>query len=157
MREGRKVNQTSSDNRYEDASYPHSALTSRIIACAVEVHKTLGPGFEEVFYQRALHKELAAASLEASREVWIDVEYKGVVLGKKRVDFVVEDVLVEIKAKAALEDVDKVQTLSYLKASGYPVGLLINFGGPKIDVVRLANTKPRKPVAAGATPGPPNR
>jgi hypothetical protein len=66
------------------------------------------------------------------------------VLGKKRVDFVVEDVMVEIKARSALEDVDKVQTLSYLKASGYPIGLLINFGGPKIEVVRLANTKPRR-------------
>ncbi len=133
-----------SSDRYEDANYPMSALTSRIIACAVEVHRTLGPGFEEVFYQRALDKELAAAGLEASREVWIEVEYKGLVLGKKRVDFVVEDVLVEIKAKSALEVVHKVQTLSYLKASGYPIGLLINFGGSEIEIKRLANTKPRR-------------
>jgi GxxExxY protein len=132
-----------SSSPYEDTNYPHSALTSRIIACAVEVHKTLGPGYEEVFYQRALAKELAAAGLDATREVEIEVTYKGLSLGKKRVDFVVEDVMVEIKARSALDDVDKVQTLSYLKASGCPVGLLINFGGPEIEIKRLANTKPR--------------
>lgn len=121
--------------------YPMSDLTSRIIACAIEVHKTLGPGFEEVFYPRALGRELAAAGIEATREVWIDVNYKGLKLGTKRVDFVIEDVLVEIKAKAALDDVDKVQTLSYLKASGYPIGLLINFGGAEIDIKRIANTR----------------
>ena len=52
------------DNRYEGTDYPLSALTSRIIACAVEVHKTLGPGFEEVFYQRALHRELSTTAPE---------------------------------------------------------------------------------------------
>ena len=62
-----------SSNQYEDDGCPLSALTSRIIACAVEVHKTLGPGFEEVFYQRALYRELIAAGLDASREVEIDV------------------------------------------------------------------------------------
>lgn len=124
-----------------DEQYLMSELTSRIIACAIEVHKTLGPGFEELFYQRALDRELAAAGVEATREVWIDVHYKGLKLGTKRVDFVIEDCLVEIKAKAALEDVDKVQTLSYLKASGYPIGLLINFGGVEIEIKRIANTK----------------
>jgi GxxExxY protein len=124
---------------HEDARYKFSELTSRIIACAIEVHKTLGPGFEEVFYQRALHREMVAAGLDAAREVDIEVHYKDLVLGKKRVDFVVDQCLVEIKAKALLDDVDVVQTISYLKASGYPVGLLINFGGPKIEIKRLAN------------------
>lgn len=124
---------------HEDARYKFSKLTSAIIACAIEVHKTLGPGFEEVFYQRALLRELLAAGLDAAREVDIEVHYKDLVLGKKRVDFVVEQCLVEIKAKSAIEDVDVVQTLSYLKASGYRVGLLINFGGPKIEVKRLVN------------------
>lgn len=71
------------------------------------------------------------------------VYYKGEQLGRKRVDFVVEVCMVETKAKAVLEDVDFVQTLSYLKASGYEVGLLINFGGPKLEVKRLINTKRR--------------
>ena len=124
-------------------SYPMVELTSRIIGCAIEVHKTLGPGFEEVFYQRAFLRELAAAGLEATREVDIEVRYKDLVLGKKRIDFVIEDCMVEIKAKAKIEDVDVVQALSYLKASGYEVGLLLNFGGPVIEIKRLANTHKR--------------
>jgi len=107
------------------------------------VHRGLGPGFEEVIYQRALEREFPAHGLEASREVWIDVVYKGLKVGRKRVDFVVGDgsgeVMLEIKAKSQLDDVDFVQTLSYLKASGYRVGLLINFGAKKIEVRRLAN------------------
>lgn len=125
-------------HQYTDARYTMSELTSRIIACAVEVHKTLGPGFEEVFYQRALHRELCAAGLEATREVEIEVQYKGIVLGKKRIDFVVEDCLVEIKAKSALDEVAIVQTVSYLRASGCRIALLINFGGPKIEIRRFA-------------------
>lgn len=60
-----------------NAQYPQSELTSRIIACCIEVHKTLGPGYEEVFYQRALLQELIADGLDALREVDIDVYYKG--------------------------------------------------------------------------------
>lgn len=119
--------------------YPLSELTSHIIAAAIEVHKALGPGFEEVIYQRALAKEFPAHSLEFSREVWIDVLYKGEKVGRKRVDFIVEECMVEIKAKAALEDVDFIQTLSYLKASGYKVGLLLNFGAKRLEIKRLAN------------------
>ena len=131
------------DQPYVDDRYPLSALTGGIIAAATEVHRSLGPGFEEVIYQRALAKELIVHDLELEREVWIDVLYKGEKIGKKRVDFVVGDqsgdVMVEIKAKKQFEDVDVVQTLSYLKASGYPVGLLVNFGGQRIEVRRLAN------------------
>lgn len=126
-----------------DERYPLSALTGRIIAAAQEVHNTIGPGFEEKIYQRALALELPALSLEYSREVQIDVLYKGEKVGNKRVDFLVDDpsgaVMVEIKAKSKLEDVDFVQALSYLKASGYKVGLLINFGGRSLQVKRLAN------------------
>ncbi len=128
-------------SEYVKPEYAMQDLTSRIIGCCIEVHKTLGPGFEEVFYQRALLQELVAAGLDAAREVDIVVTYKGVSLGKKRVDFVVGECMLEIKARAVLEDVDRVQALSYLKASGYQVGLLVNFGGPKIEVVRLANSR----------------
>ena len=126
--------------RNPEQTHPLQELTSRIIGCCIEVHKTLGPGFEEVFYQRALLRELGAAGLDAAREVDIEVTYKGVSLGKKRVDFVVGECMLEIKARSALEDVDRVQALSYLKASGYQVGLLVNVGGPKIEIVRLANS-----------------
>ncbi|MCX6343579.1 MAG: GxxExxY protein [Armatimonadetes bacterium] len=122
-----------------DKQYPLSELTSRIISCAMEVHRSLGPGFEEVFYQRALHRELLAAGMEATREVDIEVRYKELTLGKKRIDFVVENCMVEIKAKGTLDATDVIQSLSYLKASGYGVGLLINFGSAKVQIKRLAN------------------
>jgi GxxExxY protein len=139
---GYSMNNTAkSSEEYVDESHPMSGLTKRIIGCAIEVHRNLGPGFEETFYQRALHREFAAAGLDATREVDIEVCYKDLVLGKKRIDFIVDGCLVEIKAKYALQDVDVVQTISYLKASGLPVALLINFGGPKIEVRRLGNTR----------------
>jgi GxxExxY protein len=125
--------------QYVKDEYPLSDVTARIIAAAKEVRRTLGPGFEEVIYQRALAVELPARDLEFSREVWMDVTYKGVKVGRKRVDFLIVEVMVEIKAKAALEDVDFVQALSYLKASGYKVGLLLNFGASKLQIKRLAN------------------
>lgn len=124
--------------RYVRPEYPLSDVTARILAAATEVHRVLGPGFEEVIYQRALARELPAHDLEFSREVWIDVHYKGEKVGRKRVDFVIDEVMVEIKAKAALEDVDFVQALSYLKASGYKVGLLLNLA-QKLQIKRLAN------------------
>ena len=131
------------DQPYVDSRYPLSGLTAKALAAAHEVHHVLGPGFEEVVYQRALAKELPAHGVEYAREVWIDVMYKGEKVGCKRVDFVVGDdsgdVMIEIKAKAALEDVDFVQALSYLKASGYKIGLLINFGSKRLRVKRLAN------------------
>jgi GxxExxY protein len=125
--------------QYVKDEYPLSGVTARIIAVAKEVHRTLGPGFEEIFYQRALALELPGHGLEFEREVWIDVYYKGQKLGRKRVDFVIEEVMVEIKAKAILEDVDFVQALSYLKASGCKVGLLLNFGAKILEIRRLAN------------------
>ncbi len=131
------------DTPYVDTRYPLSALTAKALAAAHEVHRVLGPGFEELIYQRALAKELPAHDVECSREVWIDVLYKGEKVGRKRVDFIAGDnsgnVMIEIKAKAVLEEVDFVQALSYLKASGYKVGLLLNFGGKHLEVKRLAN------------------
>jgi GxxExxY protein len=124
---------------YVKTEYPLSDVTARIIAAATEVHRELGPGFEEIIYQRALARELPAHGLEFSREVWVDIFYKGEKVGRKRIDFIIDQVMVEIKAKAELEAVDFVQTLSYLKASGYKVGLLLNFGSPKLGIKRLAN------------------
>ncbi len=126
-------------SQYVKPEYPLSHITAKIIAAAKEVHQTLGPGFEEKIYQRALMLQMQADSLEPGREVWIPVKYKGRVVGRKRVDFVVEGVMVEIKAKATLEPVDFVQALSYIKASDYKVGLLINFGGKELQIKRLAN------------------
>ena len=124
---------------YNRRDYPHSEITGRIIGAAQTVHHHLGPGFEETIYQRALALEFPAHGLSFSREVWIEVNYRGQKVGQKRVDFIVEQVLVEIKAKHAIEDVDFVQTLSYLKASGYKVALLLNFGAKSLGIKRIVN------------------
>jgi len=73
----------------------------------------------------------------------MDVVYKGEKIGKKRVDFLIEDVMVGIKAKGVIEDVDVIQTLSYLKASGLQVGLLLNFGAKSLGIKRLIHTHNR--------------
>ena len=119
--------------------YDFDDVTSRIIGACIEVHKNLGPGFQEVIYQRALVLELQACDLEFSREVNIPVHYKGKEIGKRRVDFVVEGCMVEIKAKSIFDEEDYIQALSYLKASGFRLGLLVNFGADKVDVRRLVN------------------
>ena len=136
------------NQEYARREYPLSRLTGRVIGAAQRVHRELGPGFEEVIYQRSLTLEFAAGDLDFSREVWIDVHYRGEKVGRKRVDFVVGDdtgdVLVEIKAKNALEDVDFVQTLSYLKASGQEVALLLNFGAKRLGIKRIVYEKARR-------------
>jgi len=127
-------------SNYTKSEFPLSELTGRIIAAAQQVHRELGPGFEERIYQRALALELPAHGLDFSREVWIDVIYKGQKVGRKRVDFIVDEVMVELKARANIEDVDVIQTLSYLKPSGFQVGLLLNFGAKSLEIKRLINT-----------------
>ena len=125
---------------YVKTEYPLSELTGRIIAAAQQVHRELGPGYEERIYQRALALELPAHALDFSREVWIDVLYKGQKIGRKRVDFIIEGVLAELKAKAEIEAVAIIQTLSYLEASGFHVGLLLNFGSKSLEIKRLINS-----------------
>ena len=128
---------------YVDNSFPLSALTGKVIRAAHEVYHTLGPGFRELIYQRALARELSIQGLEFEREVWMDVRYKGHKVGRKRVDFIIGDetggVMLEMKAKGKLENVDVIQAISYLKASGYKVGLLLNFGAQELGIKRLAN------------------
>jgi GxxExxY protein len=119
--------------------YPLSNITARIIAAASRVHICLGPGFAEVIYQRALALELISEGMDHCREVEIDVLYRGERVGRKRVDFEIEGVMVELKAQSKLEPVHFVQALSYLKASGYKVGLLLNFGAEKLQIKRLVN------------------
>lgn len=131
------MNQT---QRYVKTEYPLSDITARIISAAKQVHRNLGPGFEEVFYQRALALEFPAQALDYSREVWIDVHYRDMKIGRKRIDFIVEEVMVETKAKSQIESADVIQTLSYLKASGFQIGLLLNFGAETLQIKRLINT-----------------
>jgi len=124
-----------------EKGYDFGKVTDRILKCPVEVHKQLGPHFMEVTYHRSLGYELLAEGLEFDRECWVDVFYKGKEVDKKRVDFVIEDVIVEIKAKSEFEKKDYIQTLCYLKATKYKVALPINFGAKRIQVKRLLYTQ----------------
>lgn len=113
-------------------------LTYKIIGCAMKVHSTLGNGFQEVIYQRALAIELRNAGLEYSREQEMSIFYDGEEIGKRRVDFLIEgEVLVELKAIVQLEDAHLAQGLNYLVAYNLDKGLLINFGARSLQVKRL--------------------
>ncbi|MCZ2130445.1 MAG: GxxExxY protein, partial [Bacteroidia bacterium] len=107
----------------------HEDLTYKIIGCAMEVHKHLGNGFQELVYQRALAIEMQMQGIEFSREHEMLLQYKGYDIGTRRVDFFVEDkVMVEIKAIINLEDVHLAQAMNYVEAYNLEIGLLINFG-----------------------------
>ncbi|TVQ02582.1 MAG: GxxExxY protein [Balneolaceae bacterium] len=122
--------------------YKYSALTGEIIGCALEVHNTLGNGFQEVIYQRALEIEFNAHNLPFSREFEMPVNYKGVQIGTRRVDFLVKGLIsVEIKAVIEIQDVHLAQAINYLEAYNLEVGLLINFGSKSLDFKRLINAK----------------
>jgi GxxExxY protein len=127
-----------------DNAYPESDLTARIIGCAMEVHRTLGNGFQEVIYQRALAIEMEQQGLSFSREHEMQIFYKGRNIGTRRVDFFVADkVMVEIKAVIQLEDVHLAQAINYLEAYGLEVGLLINFGTKSLQFKRVMKRRPR--------------
>lgn len=113
----------------------YGELTHSIIGCAMEVHRELGNGFQELIYQRSLALELDEKKIKYAREVEMDVFYKGVVVGSRRVDFMIENILaVEIKAIKVLEDVHLAQAMNYLEAYNLEVGLLINFGARSLDL-----------------------
>ena len=122
--------------------YEYSELTGKIIGCALEVHKILGNGFQEVIYQRALAKEMTLNGLAFSREFEMPIFYKEEHLGTRRVDFLVESVIaVELKAVIKLEDVHLAQAINYLEAYQLEIGMLINFGQKSLEFKRLINSK----------------
>lgn len=113
--------------------YPHAEMTEKIIAAAIEVHRHLGPAYHESIYQMALAHELTLRQILYDREKEVDVFYKGISVGKFRLDFLVfQEIVVELKAVEALSDVHLSQMLSYLSATGKKVGLLINFAQTKL-------------------------
>lgn len=113
-------------------------LTYSIIGCAMRVHNILGNGFQEVIYQRALAIELAKAGIEFTREQEIPIFYDNQEIGTRRVDFLVNnEVMIELKALAAIEDVHLAQALNYLVAYKLDKGLLINFGARSLEVKRV--------------------
>jgi GxxExxY protein len=132
-------------------------ITQKIIGCAYEVSNTLGSGFLEGIYEKALQHQLQKMGLGAERQYQLKVIYDNILVGEFFADMVVEKkVLVELKAVRMLDEIHVAQAMNYLKASGMPVCLLINFGRPKIEIRRFVPYdvwKERKPRAVSRKSG----
>ncbi len=103
-------------------------LAHQVIGAAIEVHRVLGPGYLESVYEEALAVELELRGIAFARQVGMAVNYKGKMVGEGRLDFLVgRDLVVELKAVEALAPIHHAQVISYLKATGHSLGLLINF------------------------------
>jgi GxxExxY protein len=125
-----------------DTQYKYADITGKVIGAAMKVHSTLGNGFQEVIYQRALAIEMGKCGLTFQRELEMPIHYDGQNIGERRVDFLVEGkVMVEIKALAKLEDVHLAQAINYLEAYRLEVGLLLNFGAKSLEYRRVVNSK----------------
>ena len=114
-------------------------LTEKIIDAAFEVHKTLGCGFLEAVYQEAIGIEYGLRDIPFESQKQLEIKYKGVTLRKKySPDFLVfSKIILDIKSEAKLTNIDEAQLHNYLKATGFKVGLLINFGTTRIEIKRI--------------------
>ena len=113
-------------------------LSSRVIGCAIEVHRALGTGFLESVYDNALAIELARKNINYKRQFQIAVTYKSRPVGQFIADYLVDNVLIlELKAIDKLNSNAQAQVLNYLKATGLQVGLIFNFGRTKLEIKRL--------------------
>ncbi len=122
--------------------FKYKEITEKIIGAAMKVHSTLGNGFQEVIYQRALALQMQADSISFIRECNMPVLYMEQQIGERRVDFFAEDkICVEIKAIINLEPVHFAQARNYLEAFNVEIGLLINFGAISLQFKRLTNPK----------------
>ena len=108
----------------------------------MKVHSTLSNGFQETINQRALAIEMGVAGLGFRREMEMPIHYRDEVIGTRRVDFFVEDIImVELKAIINLEDVHLAQAMNYLEAYKMEIGLLLNFGAKSLQFKRVHNKK----------------
>jgi GxxExxY protein len=118
----------------------HEELTHKIIGCAMKVHSTLGNGFQEVIYQRALAIEFQKQGIAYQREMEMTIYYEGENIGTRRVDFFAEEnIMIELKAIIKLEEVHLAQAMNYCQAYNLPIGLLINFGAKSLEFKRVYN------------------
>ena len=124
------------------ADFKYGDITEKIIGACFKVHGTLGNGFQEVIYQRALELELKLISFEYAREFEMPIYYLDQHIGTRRVDFLIDNIIsVELKAIIKLEDVHFAQAMNYLEAYNLEVGLLINFGSKRMEFHRFTNKK----------------
>lgn len=127
-------------------SLVHAGITGTIIGAAMELHSKLGSGFLESVYDESLAVELNLRKINFERQKKIPVFYKGQQVKEFYCDYLVEGkVVVEIKAVKELNEIDRLQVINYLKAGGFEVGLLLNFGQKSLDYHRLVNSKDQHP------------
>jgi len=124
----------------DTAIYPEADLSERILGAAFKVHNTLGVGFLEKVYENALVHELRRERIPVEQQKPIQVRYDGTVVGEYQADLIVDvRILVECKAVSHFGPVHEAQLLNYLRATGIRVGLLLNFGRPKLQYRRLVS------------------
>lgn len=115
-------------------------ISERIINAAYKVSNALGAGFLEKVYENALAHQLVKDGMKIEQQRPINVYYDKVVVGEYFADLVVEEaVIVELKAAKCIEDIHLAQTLNYLKATGLKLGLILNFGQPRVGIKRVVN------------------
>ncbi len=130
------------EKEYIKPEYKYSEITGKIIGCAMRVQAAMGPGFQEVIYQRCLEIEFQEQNIPYKREHEMPIFYHNIQVGTRRVDFLVEEcIMVEIKAIKQLEDKEIAQTLNYLESYGLEIGLLLNFGSKSLEYKRLIKSK----------------
>ncbi len=115
-----------------------NTLTEKVIGCAYKVSNALGSGFLEKVYENALGHEISKTGFNVKQQHALKVWYDGVLVGEFVADMILEEkILVELKAVKALDEIHQVQCINYLRATGYRICLLINFGKPRIEVKRI--------------------
>ena len=125
-----------------DKKYLLSDVTEQVIGCAMRVHSSLGNGFPEIIYQRALALELEASGITFGRETEHPIYSRDVRIGSRIVDFLIQDnLLLELKATSELTDTHFAQIINYLTAFKLEVGLLINFGQKSLQYRRFIKTR----------------
>ena len=126
---------------------PEYDLAGKVIGLAMKVHSTLGAGFLESIYHKALAHELQKADIQFESEKPLMVLYDGILIGEFTADLLVEnELIVELKAVQALGTAHEVQVVNYLVATGKDVGLLVNFGGERLEFKKKFRLTKHKPL-----------
>ena len=120
----------------------YADITEKIIGCAMKVHSKMGSGYPEIIYARCLAIEFSRVGLSFEKEQSLNVYYDNIIVGKRRVDFMVEEKIVdELKCLRELTNADLAQALNYLESHHQEIALLINFGAKSLQSKRIINTK----------------
>jgi len=115
-------------------------LSHHIIGVAINIHKKLGPGFQEKIYEEALLTEFQKSGIGYEKQKVVRVDYDGITLGNQRIDLLIEgEVILEIKACREIIPIHRNQLISYLKTTNKKLGLILNFGRKKLEIKRVVH------------------